>query len=128
MVNLYAEATIVSKKNQIKTIECYEPIHEHNSYFNPMGHVAPQAPPGPPPRTPSPSLHSPVDDQVSIRWTHQRVPNPQPSHKDRHMWQGTGILAPVMATQRHSTLQTTQFHAAIFFNEIVTFVQNLKNI
>ena len=29
-----------------------------------MGHVAPQAPPGPPPRTPSPGLHSPVDDRA----------------------------------------------------------------
>ena len=64
MANLYAEATIVSKKKQIKTIECYEPIHEHNSYFNVMGHVAPQAPPGLPPRTPSPGLHSPVDDRA----------------------------------------------------------------
>ena len=30
-------------KEQIKTLECYEPIHEHNSYFNVMGHVAPPA-------------------------------------------------------------------------------------
>ena len=40
--NLYAGVTLVSKKQkQIKTIECYEPIHEHNSYFNLMGHGAP---------------------------------------------------------------------------------------
>ena len=99
---------LLVKKNQIKTIECYEPIHEHNSYFNPMGHVAPQAPPGPPPRTPSPSLHSPVDDQVSAG----RI-NGYPT-LNQATKTGTGILAPVMATQRHSTLQTTQFHAAIF--------------
>ena len=30
-----------------------------------------------------------------------------------------------MATQRHSTLQTTQLHAAIILNGAVTFVQNL---
>ena len=41
------------------------PFYEHNSYFNLMGHVAPQQPPGPPPCTPSPSLHSPVDDRAS---------------------------------------------------------------
>ena len=104
---------MVSKKTkQIKTIECYEPLHEHNSYFNLMGHVAPQPPPGPPPRTPSPVLHSPVDGRAPAGRINV-VPNPQPNHKDRHMWQGTGILAPVMATQRHSTLQTTQLHAAI---------------
>ena len=40
--NLYAGVTLVSKKQkQIKTIECYEPIREHNSYFNLMGHGAP---------------------------------------------------------------------------------------
>ena len=40
--NLYAGVTLVSKKQkQIKTIECYEPIHEHISYFNLMGHGAP---------------------------------------------------------------------------------------
>ena len=40
--NLYAGVTLVSQKQkQIKTIECYEPIHEHNSYFNLMGHGAP---------------------------------------------------------------------------------------
>ena len=27
-------------KNQIKTIECYEPIHKHNSYSKLMGHGA----------------------------------------------------------------------------------------
>ena len=40
--NLYAGVTLVSQKQkQIKAIECYEPIHEHNSYFNLMGHGAP---------------------------------------------------------------------------------------
>ena len=40
--NLYAGVTLVSiKQKQIKTIECYEPIHVHNSYFNLMGHGAP---------------------------------------------------------------------------------------
>ena len=51
---------LVKKKK--KTIESYEPIHKHNSHVDLMGHVAPQPPPGPPPRTPSPGLHSPVDD------------------------------------------------------------------
>ena len=30
-----------------------------------MGHVAPQPPPGPPPHTPAPSLHSPIDERAA---------------------------------------------------------------
>ena len=71
--------------------------------------------------TPHPISRSPQPSRwPGTRWTHQRVPNPQQNHKD-----------PVMATQRHSTLQTTHFHAAInefFFLTRQSHLCKIKNI
>ena len=63
--NLYPGVTLVSKKQkQVKTIEWHEPIHEQNSYFNPMGHVAPSHHQGHHPAPLSPGLQSPTDDRA----------------------------------------------------------------
>ena len=63
--NLYTGVTLVStKQEQIKTIECYELIHEHNSYLNLMGHVVPSHHQDHHPPPPSSSLQSPTDDRA----------------------------------------------------------------
>ena len=132
--NLYAGVTLVSKKQkQIKTIECYEPIHEHNSYFNLMGHGAPSHHQGHHLAPLSPSLYSPTDDQEQLgtRWQHQRVPYHQSSHKDQILWRGARIMAQTVAMQRHAPLQTTQLHTAInayfFNNSHISVDLNIKN-
>ena len=113
----------------MKTIECYEPILEHNSYFNLMGHGAPSHHHGHHLASLSPSLYSPTDgrapaDSINGRPTINQAAKTRPCDQ---AW----IMAQTVAVQQHALLQTTQLHTAInahfFNNSHISVDLNIKN-
>ena len=118
--NLYAGVTLVSQKQkQIKTIECYEPIHEHNSYFNLMGHGAPATTRA---TISHPYLYSPTDgrapaDSINGRRPSIKLQRPDPvtGRLDNGPNGGHAATCPITDNSVTYSLQCILFQQQSYF-------------